>query len=430
MAENQLKLLGTRRFLPLFIVQFFGSFNNNVFKNSLVILITFKVSDLIGMNSQLLVAIAAGIFIAPFFLFSATAGQLADKYKKSGMIKVIKIIEIILMILAVLGFVYKSIFFLMIVLFGLGTHSAFFGPLKYSILPEHLYENELIAGNGLIEAGTFIAILLGTILGGALILLKYGEYIISFILLLFAVAGWYSSLYIPKTKAFLKDLKVNYNFVSETKKLLLYSKGNRDVFLCILGISWFWLYGATFLNEIPVFAKDILHTNQSVVSLFISMFSVGMAIGSMTCNKLLNGKINILYVPLGILGLSIFTIDLYFASNQFMASTYIEMSQFLQSIHSWRIIADLLFIAISGGFYTVPLYALMQKRSEPSHRARIIASNNVMNALFMVVASIATALMVEIGFSVADIFLALSICNGFVALYIWRIIRNARKINN
>ena len=425
MAANQLNLFMTRRFLPLFITQFFGALNNNVFKNALILLITSRIADLVGLNSQLLVAMAAGFFILPFFLFSATAGQLADKYEKSRMISVIKFIEIMLMVFATVGFYFQNTCFLMFVLFALGTQATFFGPLKYAILPEHLHENELIAGNGLIEAGTFISILFGTIVGGALILQKNGEYVISAIIMIVALAGWCSSLFIPRTNNHQAELKINYNFISETKNLLIYSKQNRDVFLCILGISWFWLFGATFLSELPVFAKDALHADQSVVILFLTIFSIGLAIGSVICNRLLNGKIHVTYVPFGILGMSIFTIDLYFSAGHIVISSVYSLMgtyQFLCSINGWRIAIDLLLIAIFGGLYTVPLYAMMQNRSTSSHRARIIAVNNVVNALFMVIAAVATAVMIKFGFTVLDVFLAIAICNGLVAMYICNII--------
>jgi acyl-[acyl-carrier-protein]-phospholipid O-acyltransferase/long-chain-fatty-acid--[acyl-carrier-protein] ligase len=425
MAANQLNLFMTRRFLPLFITQFFGALNNNVFKNALILLITFRIADLVGLNSQLLVAMAAGFFILPFFLFSATAGQLADKYEKSRMISVIKFIEIMLMVFATMGFYFQSTYFLMFVLFALGTQATFFGPLKYAILPEHLHKNELIAGNGLIEAGTFISILFGTILGGALILQKNGEYVISAIIMIVALAGWYSSLFIPRTNNHQAELKINYNFISETKNLLIYSKQNRGVFLCILGISWFWLFGATFLSELPVFAKDALHADQSVVILFLTTFSIGLAIGSVICNRLLNGKIHVAYVPFGVLGMSIFTIDLYFSAGHIVISSVNSLMgtyQFLCSINGWRIAIDLLLIAIFGGLYTVPLYAMMQNRSTPSHRARIIAVNNVVNALFMVIAAVVTAVMIKFGFTVLDVFLAIAICNGLVAMYVCNII--------
>jgi acyl-[acyl-carrier-protein]-phospholipid O-acyltransferase/long-chain-fatty-acid--[acyl-carrier-protein] ligase len=314
------------------------------------------------------------------------------------------------------------------VLFALGVQATFFGPLKYAILPEHLHENELIAGNGLIEAGTFIAILLGTIIGGAVILQKNGEYVISAMIMLVALLGWWSSLFIPKTQKPQIALKINYNFMTETKNLLVYSKQNRDIFLCILAISWFWLFGATFLSELPVFAKDVLHADQDVVILFLSIFSIGLGVGSVICNKLLNGKIQVSSVPFGVLGMTIFTIDLYVSASHIIIGSIdslMGVRDFIRSFNGWRIAIDLLSIAISGGLYTVPLYAMMQNLSSPSHRGRIIASSNVVSALFMVIAAVATAVMIGPGFTVADVFLIMAMCNGLVAIYICKLLPDA-----
>lgn len=424
MKHTQLLLLKTRRFLPLFITQFLGALNDNVFKNALIILITYRIGELAGLTSQSLVALAAGIFILPFFLFSATAGQLADKYEKSRLIKILKFIEILLTIIATVGFYFQNIFLLLFILFALGAQATFFGPLKYAILPDHLNENELIAGNGLIEAGTFIAILLGTILGGMFILYPSGEYIISSIMLVIAISGRLASGYIPKTLDNPK-LEVHYRVIEETLKLIRYSKERRDIFLSILGISWFWLVGATFLLEFPIFTKDVLHANEHVITYFLTLFSIGLALGSLLCNKLLKGKIHATYVPLGVLGITLFTIDLYFASKNattLVTYQYITLTQFLQTVSGLRISLDLLLLAICGGLYSVPLYAILQHRSEKPHRARVIASNNVMNALFMVIASVAVMIILKLGFSITQIFLILAIANGLVAIYICKLL--------
>lgn len=421
---NQITLLQTRRFLPLFVTQFLGAFNDNVFKNALVILITYRLAAIAGFNAQIVVTFAAGIFILPFFLFSAIAGQLADKYEKSRLISIIKFVEMILAIGASIGFYLGNIVWLMCVLFGFGVHSTFFGPLKYAILPDHLHENELIAGNGLIEAGTFLAILLGTILGGVLILHSQGIFFISLAVFFVATAGWVSSFFIPQTTNFDSKIVLHYNIFKETFKLLNYSRKHRDIFLCILGISWFWLVGATFLAEFPVFAKNILKANQSVVTFFLTLFSMGLALGSLLCNRMLKGEVHATYVPLGALGISLFTIDLYLAaSTSILSHTHylITLLQFLQTFNGWRIAFDLLLIAVCGGIYTVPLYAILQQRSEKAHRARVIASNNVMNALFMVFAALTTVGMLKSGFTVNEVFLAIALVNGVVitpALYI------------
>lgn len=425
MNPNQFSLLKTSRFLPLFITQFLGAFNDNVFKNALVILITYRIADSAGLNAQILVTLAAAIFILPFFLFSATAGQLADKYEKSRLMSIVKFAEIILMLLATLGFYLQNVTLLMTVLFLLGTQATFFGPLKYAILPNQLHKDELIAGNGLIEAGTFIAILLGTIVGGLLILLPFGDYYISGAICFISICGFITSLAIPNTHIKNLSLTVHYNFIRETVRVIQYSKQRWDIFLSIMGISWFWLVGAVFLSEFPVFAKDILHADEHVVTFFIALFSIGIALGSMLCNSLLKGKIHATYVPLGALGITLFTVDLYFAANHvssMMVDGLMTPSQFLQTWTGWRITIDLILIAMCGGLYTVPLYAILQSRSDESHRARVIASNNVINALFMVLAAIATMLMLKLGFSVNQVFLFVAIANGAVAIYICKLL--------
>ncbi len=428
MQANQFHLLKTRRFLPLFITQFLGAFNDNVFKNALVILITYKIATVTDINAQLFVTMAAGLFILPFFLFSATAGQLADKFPKSKLMVIVKLIEIMIMMFAIFAFTTENVNWLMAVLFLLGTQATFFGPAKYAILPEQLHEKELIAGNGLIEAGTFISILLGTILGGSLILLPGGIYLVSATILAIAIAGFISSLYVPKSQAEQPTLKIKWNILTETFRLMGYASERTDLFLCILGISWFWLVGATFLAEFPVFVKEILFANEHVVTFFFAIFSLGIALGSLVCNRLLKGQISATYVPLGALGITLFGLDLFFASGHAQAIAHdslMTLNQFITTTVGWRISFDLLCIAIAGGIYTVPLYAILQRRSEPEHRARIIASNNIMNALFMVVAAIATLIMLKIGLSIRYVFLLVALANAFVVVYICKLLPDA-----
>lgn len=425
MNTIDLNLFKTRRFLPLFVTQLLGGFNDNTFKNAFAVLITYRMASLAGINSQILVILAAGIFILPFFLFSVTAGQLADKYEKSRLIRIIKFAEVGLMALAAYGFYSQSLSLLLLVLFALGTHSTFFGPLKYAILPDQLQEDELIAGNGFIEAGTFLAILLGTILGSAFVLYPRGESLISILLCLVAVGGWLASWYIPKTQSYNHEIKISYNLYQETLNLIRYSKERWDIFLCILGISWFWLVGATFLGEFPTFAKDILHANEKVVTWFLILFSVGLAMGSLLCNRLLKGKVHATYVPLGVLGMTFFAMDLYFAAKNIDLLPGAELQTllgFLTTTNGLRISVDLLCMAICGGIYTVPLYAILQQRSEKAHRARVIASNNVINALFMVAGSIVTMLLLKMGLSVIQIFLIVALLNGLVAIYICKLL--------
>ena len=420
MSHNQFELLKTRRFLPLFITQFLGAFNDNVFKNALVILITYVVAEKAGLNSQIMVTIAAGIFILPFFLFSATAGQLADKHEKAFLIRIIKFVEILLMVGAVIGFYMQNVWFLMTVLFLMGTQSTFFGPIKYGILPEKIKEDELIGGNGLIEAGTFISILIGTLVGGLLILAENGILMISGMVILISILGWVSSFYIPKGQAASPQLKVYYNFLRETWVIVSHAKQNREIFLSILGISWFWLVGATFLAQFPTYAKDIIGGNEQLVTLFLSVFTIGVGIGSLLCNQLLKGEVEATFVPLAIIGVTLFTVDLYFASQYIFtngSSELIGATAFLSHISSWRILGDLFMISVCSGIYIVPLYAIIQVRSEPNYRSRIIASNNILNALFMVVSAIGTVVMLSMSFNVNQVFLTIALLNAVVAVY-------------
>jgi acyl-[acyl-carrier-protein]-phospholipid O-acyltransferase/long-chain-fatty-acid--[acyl-carrier-protein] ligase len=421
MSIRQLELLKAPRFFPIFAAQFLGAFNDNVFKNALVILITYRLGNSVRLDPQILVTFAAGLFILPFFLFSATAGQLADKYEKSQLIKIIKFFEIPLMILASLAFYLQSVYLLLSVLFFLGVQAAFFGPLKYSILPNLLCKDELLAGNGMIEAATFVSILLGTIFGGILVLLPYGEYLISISIVVISLLGFLVSLAIKNTHIQNMSLTINYNFFVETWRVIAYSKQRSDIYTSIIGISWFWLVGAVYLAEFPVFAKNILQADQYVVTMFIAIFSIGIAVGSLLCNALLKGKVSAKYVVPAALGMTVFAVDLYFSTKEiglFVASSLMTPLQFLSMLSGWRISVDLFLIAVCGGLYTVPLYAILQQRSDESHRARVIASNNIINAMFMVFASIATILMLNLKFTVVDVFLTVAIVNAFVAIYL------------
>jgi acyl-[acyl-carrier-protein]-phospholipid O-acyltransferase/long-chain-fatty-acid--[acyl-carrier-protein] ligase len=324
------------------------------------------------------------------------------------------------MIGATVGFYMGSVWFLMTILFLMGTQSTFFGPIKYGILPEKIEEDELIGGNGLIEAGTFISILLGTLVGGLLILAENGILIISSMVILIAILGWMSSFYIPQGQPASPKLKVDYNFIRETWEIVSYAKRNREIFLSILGISWFWLVGATFLAQFPTYSKDIIGGNEQLVTLFLSVFTIGVGIGSLLCNQLLKGEVEATYVPLGIIGVTVFTVDLYFSSQNMFLRTGEEMigaRAFLSHFTSWRILGDMFMISVSSGIYIVPLYAIIQARSEPSYRSRIIASNNILNALFMVISAIGTVVMLTVGFNVNQVFLTIAVMNAAVAIY-------------
>jgi MFS family permease len=419
--SGQFKLLSERRFLPLFAAQFLGAFNDNVLKNAMVILIAFQGARLTSADPKLMVNACAGIFILPFFLFSATAGQLSDKYEKSQLIRFVKVLEIAIMLIAGSGFLLPSLPLLLTGLFLMGIHSTLFGPLKYSILPQHLHEDELIGGNGLIESGTFLAILLGTILGGTLIGLgDAGPGYAAGACLSIAVLGYLASRGIPLAPAPEPGLRVNWNPLTETWRSLKFAKQNRAVFLSILGISWFWFYGAMFLSQFPAYARDNLGGSESVVTLLLAIFSIGIGLGSLLCEKLSHKHVEPGIVPLGSIGLSLFALDLWYASPA-GSTAGLGVSQFLAQPGSLRILADLVLIGVFGGFYCVPLYTLMQTRSEASHRSRVIAANNIVNALFMVIAALLAVALLAAGCSVPQLFLATALLNALVAAYIYSV---------
>ncbi|SEN46510.1 acyl-[ACP]--phospholipid O-acyltransferase [Nitrosomonas marina] len=421
MNSDQWHLLKTRRFLPLFLTQFLGAFNDNLFKNALVILITYSVVEHAVFSAPVMITLAAGIFILPFFLFSAIAGQFADKYDKARLIRIIKYVEIVLMAGAVIGFYLQQIGLLMIVLFLMGTQSAFFGPLKYGILPDHLRKNELIGGNALIDSSTFIAILLGTICGGLLIMTENGVLAIATVAIVAAVLGLISSLSIPAVQPADATLDIQYNIARETHAIIQQVRQHPVIFRCILGISWFWLLGASFLSQFPTFAKTMIGGNEQVVILFLATFTVGIAIGSLLCNRLLRSEVAATYVPLGILGMTVFTVDMYWVSHQIVVEDIeilIGATVFLESLIHWRILADLLGIAVCGGIYIVPLYALIQDRAEQSHMSRVFAANNILNALFMVFSAVGISVLLAFDWSVADVFLVLALINSVVAVYV------------
>ena len=419
---SQSQLLKKRKFYPLFWTQFLGAFNDNFFKNALVILITFRAGSVLGIPSNQMVAVSGGIFILPFFLFSATAGQLADKYEKSKIIRMIKLAEIYIMILAAIGFLTQQFAFLLLVLFLMGLHSTFFSPIKYSIIPEHLDKSELVGGNALIEAGTFLAILIGTLLGGILISVpEIGPLAVSLGLVAAAVLGYWISRLIPEAKPLDPSLKIEWNPLPTTIKMIKIIWPNRAVFLSILGISWFWFFGATLLSLFPIYCKNVLKTNETVVTLFLVIFSIGTGAGSLLCEKLSRKRLELGLVPLGSIGLSVFAIDLFFQGIPVFRDG-VGAIEFLSQSAGRHIAFDLLLLSIFGGLFIVPLYTLVQERSDQAMRSRVIAANNIINAIFMVAASVFLVLMMRAGFNSVQLFLALGLLNGVVAIYIYTVL--------
>jgi 1-acyl-sn-glycerol-3-phosphate acyltransferase len=415
-------LLKERRFGPLFSTQFFGAFNDNVLKNAIVILFAFTAAT--EAEADTLVNLTAGVFILPFFLFSATAGQVADKLEKSKIIRFVKLFEIAIMAVASVAFFLKSTPLLLASLFLMGVHSTVFGPVKYSILPQSLAETELVGGNGLIESGSFLAILLGTIAGGVAIAVpSSGPTIVSALLLGVAVLGYVASRGIPAAPAVDPGLRIRYNAFAETIHTLRLVGQNRTVFNSILGASWFWFYGALFLAQFPGFCRVTLGGDEHMVTLLLTVFSVGIGLGSLFCERLSGGKIELGLVPFGSIGLSLFALDLAFAGMRFPAHPgTLGLQAFISSGPGARILIDLALIGVFGGFFIVPLYALIQHRSEPSQRSRIIAGNNILNALFMVLASLLGVGLRRAGCSIPVLFLVTAVLNAAVAVYIYTLI--------
>ncbi len=422
MGSSQLRLLTSRRLVGLFVAQFFGALNDNLLKNALVIEVAYRNSGT-STEIEIIVTIATALFILPYFIFSATAGQLADKFEKAHLIRVLKMWEIGVMVLATIGFAAGGIGFGLTVLFLLGVQATFFGPVKYGILPELLAPEDLLSGNAVIEAGTFLAILIGTIAGGLLIMLNNGPAIVSSALMLFAIAGWVASLFVPKVGRAVPDLRINPNIAAETWKVLRYANENRRVRWSILGNSWFWLVAVAMVSQFPNYAKDMLSADNQVVTFFLTLNSLGIGAGSMLAGRLLRGALTARLVPLAALVMAVFAFDLWYLDGARSGETLIDMSGYLRSFTDWRISFDLFVIALGAGLFVVPLYAIMQANSDVEHRARIVAANNVWNALFMVGAGLGSALMLKLGAGITDIFLVVALSNAVVAAATWRLRR-------
>lgn len=427
---SQFQLLRQRRFAPYFVTQVLGAFNDNVYKNALVALIAFS-GIASGASSAgqatMLINLAAGLFILPFFLFSAIAGNVADKYEKSFLIRRIKLAEIVIMITGIVGFAIGNLPLQFAVLFLMGVQSAFFGPIKYGILPQHLSKQELVGGNGLVELGTFLAILLGTIVGtqSTVRAADGNTWPVSIILIVVAVTGYLSSRSIPESPANDPDLQVSMNWLKNNLSLVKYTYKNRVIFQSILGISWFWFMGASYLAQFPVFASDVLgggsgQAGGNLFTLLLALFSVGIGVGSALCERLSHGRVEIGLVPFGSFGLTFFGAWLYLATPAEPLGVGIGLLEFLSTSNGQSIVAAVLGIGVFGGFYIVPLYAVIQARSRPDRLARAIACNNIMNAVFMVLSAALAIALTAMGVSIAGLFLTLVILNTCVALYIFR----------
>ena len=421
--HNQFDLLRERRFGPFFWTQFFGAANDNIYKNALVIFVAFHAAALTSLDPNTLVNVAGAVFIAPFVLLSATSGQLADKFEKSQLIRWIKLLEVAIMTLGLIGFWRHDLAILFTGLALMGVHSTLFGPVKYAILPQHLKPAELIGGNGMVEMGTFVAILLGTIAGGLVVAIQgNGPVLAGFVALGVALVGYLASRSIPITPAVDPELRINWNPFSETWRNLRIAEQNRVVWLSMLGISWFWFYGATFLAQFAGFARDILGGDEHVVTFLLALFSIGIGIGSLLCERMSGRRVELGLVPFGSIGLTLFAVDLWLASRNLRASGIAGLDVFFAQSAHWRVAADLVLVGLFGGFYIVPLYALIQERSAPSHRSRIIAANNILNALFMVVSAGIAIGLLALGLTIPQLFLVTALMNAAVALFIYDLV--------
>lgn len=418
MGPRTAYLLKERRFLPLFITQFFGAFNDNAFKLAMLTLISYHLSHT-QAQSESYQAIAGALFTLPYFFLSATSGQLADKLDKSIMIRFIKGFEILLMILGAFALYYGNIFLMMIVLTGMGAHSTFFGPIKYAILPDHLPKKVLLGATGLIEASTFMAILLGTTMGTLAIGSNNGHAHYAIILTIFAaIAGFIACLFIPRAPSSIKnDLSIDWNIVRATYTMMKGVGRQPDLLLSIMTISWFWLIGAVVLTKMPDFAHYVLNADNVVFAFFLALFSIGIACGSLLINRFLSGRITLIYVPITMLILSVFTFDLYLASRYASVDhPMYTLSNFFHSWNHWRISFDLFMLAFSAGLFVVPLYTYLQVSSHIQQRARTIAVNNIYNALFIVLGTFLVMFLIYLELSIPQVFLVLSVLNALVAL--------------
>jgi 1-acyl-sn-glycerol-3-phosphate acyltransferase len=417
-------LLQQRRFAPLFWVQFLGAANDNIYKFAFTLLATYAAARWGNVEPRIAGFLIGALFIAPFVLFSATSGQLADKLEKSRFIRRVKDAEIVVMLIGGAGLALQSPWLAYAGVFLLGLQSTLFGPVKYAYLPQHLDTHEVTGGNGMVEMGTFVAILLGTIGGGLLIdrLGEHGALATAVVVLVLALAGRVAAQFVPHSPAADPGLAINWNPFSETWRNLQIAHRDAAVFNSIIGISWLWFFGSVFLTSFTPYARESLGGTEAVVTFLLAVFSIGVGIGSLACERLSKRRVEIGLVPLGSIGMTVFALDLYFASVAFSPMQAGGLRQFLAAPGAWRIVADLALLALFSGLYSVPLYALIQTRSDRRRVARIVAANNILNAIFMVVASIMAALLLKSGLTIPELFLVTALMNAAVALYIYRLV--------
>jgi 1-acyl-sn-glycerol-3-phosphate acyltransferase len=419
---NQFALLGQRRFAPFFWVQFLGAGNDNLFKFAFTVLVTYQL-EVSWLPAESAGLVIGALFILPFLLFSATSGQLADKFDKAVLIRFVKWLEIGIMLIAGWGFITHNVPALLVCVALMGLHSTLFGPVKFAYLPQHLNERELTGGNGMVEMGTFVSILLGNVAGGLLIAIpETGARYTAWACVALAVVGRVLAQAVPVSPATDPALTINWNPFTETWRNLKLARESVVVFRSLLGISWMWFFGAVFLSQFPSLARNVLHGNEQVASLLLVVFSIGIGVGALLCEMLSRRHVEIGLVPLGAIGMSVFSIDLYFASRALPPADALTLMQFVVQPAHWRVMVDLALLSLFAGIYSVPMYALIQLRSQPTHRARIIAANNILNALFMIVSSVGVGLLLGMHFSIPQVFLITGLLNAVVAFYIFMLV--------
>jgi MFS family permease len=419
--NNPFNLLSQQRFGPFFWTQGLGAFNDNVFKTALITQVAFNTSSLTTLDGATLATLLPGLFILPFFLFSASAGQLADKYEKSQIIRLVKVLEICIMLFASIGFLSRSLLMLALALFLMGVHSTLFGPVKYSYLPQHLQPTELTAGNGLVEMGSFVAILLGQVLGAWLGSLEQHALFTSLSVLLIAISGYHLSRGIPLSPAPVPAITINWNPITETIKNVRTFWAQQTLWVAIVAISWFWFFGATLLAQFPNLAKNVLQGSERDFISLLSIFSVGVGVGSVWCEKLSKGKQELGLVMLGAAGMSLFAWDFANTASSIQQQLLVNPALTLHALAGvdyWRMLLDVALLGVSGGLYIVPLYVLLQSRAEAGYQSRVIAANNIMNALFMVLSAGFSVLLFGMGISIPQLFAITAAVNGLVAIYL------------
>lgn len=416
--NTPLYLFRTQRFAPLFGTQFLGAFNDNLYKNTLAVLLTFEAAEWTSLNSGLIAPLIGAVFILPFFLFSGLSGEIADRLDKARLARIVKVWEIAMMVAAAAGFAIHSLWVLLAVVFGMGMHSTLFGPIKYSIIPQHMHSNELIGANALIESGTFGAILLGTIAGGALAAVPNGGVIASIAAVGTAVAGYLFSRNIPSAPPLSRDEPFRIGFWKHTGDAIRLAMQDRLVFLAILAISWFWLYGALLLSQFPSLVKDTLRGGEETVTLILALFTVGIGVGSALCERFSHHHVRYGLVVTGAVGMAVAGSDFAYGIG-----TFVSDAALVYDFRFWRIVADVTLLGVFGGLYSVPLYALVQERSAPEARSRIIAANNILNALFMVLVAVLTMAVLSLGYGIASLFGMVAAGTAAVGYIIYRVRR-------